>query len=138
VTTLGLISVIRVPADLRSLALVRATLGTSLEREGWTGDPAGRVILAASEAVANAIEHGSTGGGQVQVELALGRDAAVVRVEDGGRPGARCPERPTSAPPMSSDRGRGLIIMRSLSDRVEVRAVGECGTEITLEFARAA
>jgi anti-sigma regulatory factor (Ser/Thr protein kinase) len=136
--TLGLISALHLPADLGSLALVRAALGTSLEREGWCGDPAGRVILAASEAVANAIEHGSRQGDVVEVELALAPVAAFLRVQDAGRPGTRCPPERPAPPPLASPRGRGLIIMRGLADRFEVRDLEHGGTELRLEFLRAA
>jgi anti-sigma regulatory factor (Ser/Thr protein kinase) len=38
-------------------------------------------------------------------------------------------------PPPSSDRGRGLIIMSALADRLELRRAGR-GTEVRLQFAR--
>ena len=129
-------SAFRVPATLRSLTFVRCALALVLDREPWSPDDSGRLLLAASEAVSNAIEHGSPpDGGHVEVQVIVQRDGATLIVTDEG-PGDAAPEvDPTAdAPSDSSPRGRGFPIMRSLADDVSVTRVG-AGTRVAMHFA---
>ena len=76
-----------------------------LAREEWPADGAARMLLASTEAVTNAIEHGSPLGGAVEVELTVTAERAQVRVLDQGRPGAPCPVIPDVAPPPTTRAG---------------------------------
>jgi anti-sigma regulatory factor (Ser/Thr protein kinase) len=134
--TPGVHSCLRVPADLAVVTFVRSALACVLAREEWPADGAARMLLASTEAVTNAIEHGSPLGGSVEVELAVTGDRAQVRVLDQGRPGRACPVIPAEAPPATNPRGRGLIIISRLADDVDLRAAG-LGTEISAGFLRA-
>jgi len=129
-------SAFRVPATLRSLTFVRCALALVLDREPWSPEDSGRLLLAASEAVSNAIEHGSpVDGGQIEVQVIVQRDGATLIVTDEGS-GANPPALdPLSEPPSdSSPRGRGFPIMQSLADDVHVSHVG-AGTRIAMRFA---
>jgi anti-sigma regulatory factor (Ser/Thr protein kinase) len=129
-------SAFRVPATLRSLTFVRCALALVLDREPWSPEDSGRLLLAASEAVSNAIEHGSpVDGGQIEVQVIVQRDGATLIVTDEGS-GADPPAiDPLSEPPSdSSPRGRGFPIMQSLADDVHVSHVG-AGTRIAMRFA---
>jgi anti-sigma regulatory factor (Ser/Thr protein kinase) len=138
-SVLELVSLVRLPADLRSLVVVRAAVAASLAREGWRGESAARVILAAHEAAANAIEHGSHPSGVVEVEFAIDGERATLRVTDAGRPGAPAPRRiPEASSDPTGERGRGLIIMEAIAERFELHAREDSGTEVRLEFLRAA
>ena len=128
-------SCIRVPADIAVVSFVRSAFACVLEREEWPSDGAGRVLLASSEAVTNAIEHGSPAGGAVEVELSVTLDRADIRVIDQGRPGGPRPVLPLDPPPPSSPRGRGLIIISRLADDFGLRPCGN-GTEVTAGFLR--
>ncbi len=78
-------SAFRVPATLRSLTFVRCALALVLDREPWSPEDSGRLLLAASEAVSNAIEHGSpVDGGQIEVQVIVQRDGATLIVTDEG------------------------------------------------------
>lgn len=134
--TLGVHSSLRVPADLTVVSFVRSALACVLTREDWPADSAGRVLLASTEALTNAIEHGSPGGAAVEVELTLTGDRADIRVVDQGRPGAPLPVVPSQPPPPSAIRGRGLIIISRLSDGMELKRCGD-GTEVDVSFLRA-
>ena len=74
----------RVAAELRALGLVRRALDDMLAHAGWGGDQAARVLLAVGEALANAVEHGSAAGAQIEVWIAIGPTQASVRVRDEG------------------------------------------------------
>jgi anti-sigma regulatory factor (Ser/Thr protein kinase) len=119
------------------VAFVRSALAAVLAREEWPADGAARMLLASTEAVTNAIEHGSPLGGAVEVELTVTPERAEVRVLDQGRPGIPCPVIPDAAPPPTDTRGRGLLIISRLADDVELRPAG-LGTEISAGFLRAA
>jgi anti-sigma regulatory factor (Ser/Thr protein kinase) len=125
----------RVAAELPALGLVRSALDDMLARAGWGGDEADRVLLAAGEALANAVEHGSVAGAQIEVWIATAPTQARVRIRDEGRPGEPHPTHEPVAPPLTSARGRGRLIMARLADRLEVGPAG-AGTEVMLEFAR--
>jgi len=85
------------------------------------------VILAAGEALGNAIEHAYRGGqGIVRLTATVVRDRLVVEVRDKGRWRLEG----------DAERGRGLGIMRALVDRVAIESSRE-GTCVRLELALA-
>lgn len=133
--THGVHSCLRVPADLSVVSFVRSALACVLTREEWPADGAGRVLLASTEALTNAIEHGSPGGGAVEVELSVTADRADIRVLDQGRPGSSLPVIPSEPPPPDALRGRGLIIISRLSDAFDLTAHGD-GTQADVGFLR--
>ena len=128
-------SAFRVPATLRSLTFVRCALALVLDREPWSPEDSGRLLLAASEAVSNAIEHGSPAeGGTIEIHVTVQRDGATLVVTDEGSGRAEPHIDPSSTPPSpTSPRGRGFPIMRSLADDVSVSRVG-AGTRVAMRF----
>ena len=116
-----------VPADLSRLPEVRAFAEDSALEYGFNGDIAFQIKSAASEAVANAIAHGSNGpDDDVAVEALEEAGAFLLYVRDGGsfRPrvsrGGDLPER-----------GRGLQFLGQMMDEVDVRP-GPRGTEVRM------
>jgi serine/threonine-protein kinase RsbW len=130
-------SMILIPADLVSIAVVRAAICEALKEHGWNDDACRRVVLAASEAVANAVEHGSQDGELVEIVYAVGDDEAQVRVLDSGGHLRWTPPAEPAPPPATATRGRGLAIIRALAQKVEFRPAGQ-GIELRLDFSRAA
>lgn len=128
-------SMVLIPADLASIAVVRAALQATLRERGWDPDSAQGVVLATSEAVANAVEHGSNAGELVEVVHQVGETEATVRVLDSGGASAWDHALPTDTPPTNADRGRGLAIIRAIAHRMEIRPAGR-GTELRLDFVR--
>ncbi len=126
---------LHVPAELTSLTPVRSALGQALARRGWSGESAMSVLLAAHEAVANAVEHGSEDGAEVEVRFTVTYGRAAVWVIDGGRPGARPPLDAPLPPSPASSRGRGLMIMHALADHLESWPAGG-GAAVLMEFRR--
>jgi serine phosphatase RsbU (regulator of sigma subunit)/anti-sigma regulatory factor (Ser/Thr protein kinase) len=119
------------PADLTTLSSVRIALGTWLSSQGVDPLTTRDVVLATSEVVANAAEHGAGGGAENFVSLraeVVGDGGSlpeiVITVEDEGqwRPGQP-----------SSERGRGLGIIRALVDDVTIHRDG--GTTVVLRHA---
>ncbi len=127
----------RVPAELAALAEVRSSLADALGCEGWTGETAARVLTACTEAMANALAHGSRPGAGVDVAFTVSATAIRVWVLDEGRSGREAPLGAPGAPPPSSPNGRGLPLMHALADDVRVRRHGR-GTEVRLGFSPSA
>jgi serine/threonine-protein kinase RsbW len=134
-TPLGVHSALRVPADLQVVAFVRCAIACVLDREEWPAESAGRVLLASNEALTNAIEHGSPDGGRVEVGLSVTSERADIRIVDQGVPGTPLPVCPATAPPATSERGRGLLIISRLADDFDVGPAGG-GTEVHVGFWR--
>lgn len=127
---------VRVPAKRESLGVVRRALVESLVEADWRGEPVNRVMVACSEAMANAVEHGSQPGALVEVEYTVDADTCVLSVRDDGCPGAGVPSgEPPSPPPETALRGRGLVILHALADKVEILPRPN-GTEVRLRFER--
>ena len=118
----------RLPGDLRTLAEVRSDLRRWLADRGLDARTADDLVLATSEALANAAEHGSGGRPTERVHLQVrveqdreGGSEVVVQVTDRGR------WRPATS---ASERGRGLQIAQALVDDVVVET-GD-GTSVQL------
>lgn len=123
------------PASLAAISATRAVLDEILRAHGWNQERIEDVVLAASEAIANAIEHGSDRDDDVTVSILHSAEVVELRVADTGR-GGRVP-RPsgeTARPPDGADRGRGFLIMRALAHEVELSPSDLGGTETRLVF----
>ncbi|WP_241010876.1 SpoIIE family protein phosphatase [Mycobacterium camsae] len=105
-------------------------------REWLAATAAGRaedILLAVSEAVTNAIEHGSSCEAHktVSIEAFLRPDAVWISVSDSGRWVGD-----SSASRRSRRRGRGLTLISGLADKVDTVRTPS-GTRVTLRFDRA-
>ncbi len=105
------------PAAPSELADLREQLRGWLAEHGVAEDVERGVVLAVSEAAANAVEHGygSDGAGIVTVMARLADDRLEITVRDTGA--WRQPRRDT-------DRGRGLEIIRAIMDEVSIAHEG--------------
>jgi anti-sigma regulatory factor (Ser/Thr protein kinase) len=119
-------------ADVGRLKEARDFAEHAAAEFGFDEDARYQVKLAMSEAVTNAIQHGSTSP-QDQIRIAVGAegDALVFEVLDTGRFRPRV-RRGGEIP----ESGRGLEFMRMVMDEVDVRA-GTAGTLLRLVKRRA-
>ncbi len=111
------------PASPEALASVRRLLRRWLAMHGATEDELYDILVACQEACANAVEH-AYGPSHAHFHVDAAEHDAEIRitVRDEGRWRA----------PRGSHRGRGLPLMRSLMDAVEVDH-GETGTVVVLQ-----
>ncbi len=88
------------------------------------------ILLAVSEAVTNAIEHGSRcdAGKLVSIRASVCDETLTATVSDSGR---WIPPPPLAASPKQSR--RGLIIIRAVANSVEIARTA-FGTQITMQF----
>jgi len=113
-------------SDPGELLRLRRDLRAWLSPLGYRSVDVADVVLATSEAVANAIEHGvSPDGLGVTVEGTIEDRAICVVVRDNGR---------WRKPVLSPDRGRGLALMRELMHDVGIEC-HEHGTVVRLQLA---
>jgi anti-sigma regulatory factor (Ser/Thr protein kinase) len=112
----------RWPAQPEALVAVRHLLRRWLRFHGASDNEAYEILVATQEACANAVEH-AYGPGRAHFEVDAEHRAARIRVtvRDQGR----------WRPPRGSHRGRGLVLMRSLMETVDVEHSGD-GTVVVL------
>ncbi len=85
------------------------------------------VVLAINEALTNSIEHGDNGTSPVHLRASVAENTLTVTIRDSGR------WQPRLVPRSDFNRGRGLAIMRSVADRVEIEESTH-GTLVTLSI----
>jgi anti-sigma regulatory factor (Ser/Thr protein kinase) len=114
---------LKLPAEPPVLSSLRRTLRGWLERLGASELETYDVLVAVTEAAANAVEHAyGPGDATFEVEAGLGTgDDVWVVVRDQGR----------WRPPRGHNRGRGTLLMQELMDHFEV-TTGEEGTEVRM------
>jgi anti-sigma regulatory factor (Ser/Thr protein kinase) len=125
--------VIVLPAVPAEVPALRLAMQQWLTRIAVDPDRQGDILLATSEVVTNAIEHGSHCDARktVSVEAFLHADKIAVTVSDSGRWAGD-----SSASLRSQRRGRGLTLISRLADAVDTVRTSE-GTRVTLQFERA-
>ena len=106
---------LRFPADVSHLAPTRTALRRWLTRARLDPDQSMKVLIAAGEAVANAIEHGHRDrpGGTISLDATALVDQVQVTITDTGS------WKPRQSP-ADSRRGRGIALMRGLMHEVTI------------------
>jgi anti-sigma regulatory factor (Ser/Thr protein kinase) len=115
------------PAEVGQLRPVRARLHGWLDGCGLSTALVQGALVAAGEAVANAIEHGHRDhpGLQVRLQAAVTASRLSLTISDSGR---WLPPGPEPVP----YRGKGVPLMRALMDNVSIDA-GPAGTTVTMD-----
>lgn len=128
-TTLDL----RLPLDSARLAGARRQLKAFLAAAGVPSGQAGNLVLSAQEALKNAIRFSRSEAG-VDLHVTAGADAVVLVVRDHGVGIHGVPRDPAelrdNPPDPLADSGRGLFLMASLVDDLELRS--NHGLEVTM------
>jgi serine/threonine-protein kinase RsbW len=119
------------PATVRSLYSARMFVDAIAREAGFDDSEREAFDLAVTEAVSNAIRHGSPRGAENQVELSVCDEPArlVVTVRDEGE--GFIPAAYTLPDPQSyADHGRGLYLIHALMDEVQYSRDG--GTTVRM------
>ena len=113
----------RMPAEPIALRSVRRSLGRWLDQGGANKTESYEIVLACNEAFANSIEHAyGPGDGWIEMTAALLEDEVSITVLDFGR----------WREPRGANRGRGLTLIESVMDSVEIAKDPETGTRIQM------
>ncbi|MBX6768429.1 MAG: ATP-binding protein [Actinomadura rubrobrunea] len=117
------------PRETLSIPVIRRVVGDALRGLGVAEDCVADVLVAASEACTNAVQH-ARGGAEFEVSGWVDGGTCVLRIEDWG-----CGPHPSEKQDESGDlveSGRGIRIMRALVDDLSIDAAPDRGTVVHL------
>jgi anti-sigma regulatory factor (Ser/Thr protein kinase) len=117
--------------DLGSLAAVRSFVDQHARSTGLPSDAVDDLVLAANELATNVVRHG---GGQGRVWVWCAGGAVFCQMKDRGRGMPDPGEAGESPSPPGALTGRGLWMIRRLTDRMRVET-GPSGTTVTVATA---
>jgi serine/threonine-protein kinase RsbW len=121
--------VLCLPRDTQIVPIVRHLVGTALGEFGVTEECRADVELAVTEACANVLDH-SDGDDEFEVRVGVDQDRCQIRVIDNGH-GFDFSTLASETDP-SSERGRGVQLMRALVDKIRFESEPEAGTVVHL------
>lgn len=118
---------IQVPSISENIRMIESFIDNARERFQLDDDIYGNIMIAVTEAVNNAIKHGNLGNRSKNVHLTLSLQDSmikfVIRDEGEGFNYENLPD-PTAPENLEKPGGRGIFLMRHLSDEVEFKDEG--------------
>ncbi len=126
---------ISIGSRFEHIDLIQVVVDDALERLGLDDDSRHWVGIAIREAVANAIKHGNQQDPEkeVEVELAIVGDQAIIRVVDQGEGfDPQEVEDPLAPENLLKPNGRGIFYMKNFMDEIEYNSLPNGGTVVTL------
>jgi len=125
---------IRITSQSENIALVEKLVNTICETYNISEDHYGNILVAITEAVNNAIQHGNKANPNKNIDISYLSDDHHLRfsVKDEG-PGfnfSQLPD-PTNPENIEKPNGRGVFLMKHLADKVEFE---DNGSKVILDF----
>lgn len=131
-----LVDSLSIPSDFTAISRVESLVDNVCERLEVREDYYGNVLIAVTEAVNNAIEHGNKKQDSINVDLAVGdKDTDFCfSVQDygAGFDFKNLPD-PTAPENIERENGRGIFLMRSLAEAVEFE---DDGRNVNIYFSK--
>jgi serine/threonine-protein kinase RsbW len=125
---------IQVPSLIENIRMIESFIDNAKERFELDDDIYGNIMIAVTEAVNNAIKHGNANDKRKNVQLSLSLQDSlikfVIKDEGQGFDYQNLPD-PTSPENLEKIGGRGIFLMKHLSDQVEFK---EHGRVVELSF----
>lgn len=125
---------IHIPSILENIRIIESFIDNAKDRFQLDDDLYGNIMIAVTEAVNNAIKHGNAGEKGKNVYLSLSLDSKllkfIVKDEGSGFNYQDLPD-PTSPENINKPGGRGIFLMKHLSDEVEFQ---DGGRVVVLSF----
>lgn len=125
---------IEIPSLTENIRMIESFIDNAKEKFHLNDDIYGNIMIAVTEAVNNAIKHGNINNKQKNVSLTLNIDENSIRfrIEDEGDgfDYKNLPD-PTAPENLAKPGGRGIFLMKHLSDDVIFE---ENGSVVVLEF----
>ncbi len=129
-----IIDSLQIPSDFTSLVDVENLVDRVCGNLGVEEDSYGNILIAVTEAVNNAIQHGNEFDTKLFVDVAVGDQPTefCFNVKDQGKgfDFSNLPD-PTAPENIMKENGRGIFLMKSLSDNVEFE---DFGSSVSLYF----
>ncbi len=126
---------ISIGSRFEHIDLIQVVVDDALERLGLDDDSRHWVGIAIREAVANAIKHGNRQDPEkeVEVELAIIEDQAIIRVVDQGEGfDLQAVDDPLAPENLLKPNGRGIFYMKNFMDEIRYDSRPNGGTVVTL------
>jgi serine/threonine-protein kinase RsbW len=125
---------IQIPSIIENIRMIESFIDNAKERFHLDEDLYGNIMIAVTEAVNNAIKHGNSSNSSKNVFLSLTLNENllkfVVKDEGSGFDHNNLPD-PTAPENLEKPGGRGIFLMKHLSDEVEFI---ENGKTVALSF----
>jgi serine/threonine-protein kinase RsbW len=125
---------IQIPSLVENIRMIESFIDNAKERFRLDDDLYGNIMIAVTEAVNNAIKHGNASNSSKNVFLSLTLNENllkfVVKDEGAGFDHNNLPD-PTAPENLEKPGGRGIFLMKHLSDEVEF---SENGKTVELSF----
>lgn len=125
-----------IPSDFGSINQVESLIDTICEKLQVNEDAYGNILIAVTEAVNNAIQHGNNFDSNLKVDVAVGdrQTDFCFSVKDygDGFDYTNLPD-PTAPENIEKESGRGIFLMRSLAEEVEFE---DNGTSVNIYFSK--
>src|SRR5262245_2253926 len=119
---------IQIPSIMENIRMIESFIDNAKEKFQLEDDIYGNIMIAVTEAVNNAIKHGNSGDRLKNVFLSLTLEDSIIKfiVKDEGRgfDFENLPD-PTSPENLEKPGGRGIFLMRHLSDEVRFKDGGK-------------
>lgn len=119
---------IQIPSIMENIRMIESFIDNAKEKFHLEDDIYGNIMIAVTEAVNNAIKHGNSGDKLKNVFLSLILEESIIKfiVKDEGRgfDFENLPD-PTSPENIEKPGGRGIFLMKHLSDEVKFRDGGK-------------
>jgi serine/threonine-protein kinase RsbW len=120
---------LNLPREVDSVPAVRRLLRCALSAFQVDRQDGDDLELALTEACANVVKH-ATGADGIEVRLDVAEDRCAIDVADNG---AGFDASAVGEPEPNSERGRGLFLIRALSDNVRMQSAPRSGSLIHFE-----
>lgn len=131
-----IIDSLAIPSDYEAVAQVEVLVDKVCGELGVNEDNYGNVLIAVTEAVNNAIEHGNKKDSSMDVLVAVGDNPSefCFNVKDHGRgfDFGNLPD-PTAPENILKENGRGIFLMKNLADEVEFE---DSGRSVNIYFSK--
>lgn len=118
---------IQIPSILKNIQIIESFIDNAKERFHLNDDMYGNIVIAVTEAVNNAIQHGNAGNERKKVHLSLQFETRLIRFvikdEGNGFDYHRLPD-PTLPENLQKPSGRGIFLMKHLADEVSFKEGG--------------
>jgi serine/threonine-protein kinase RsbW len=123
--------VMTLPREARNVPVVRRTVATALESAGVTDECVEEVQVALSEACTNVFQHAGEGAAY-EVVINIGDEQLTMDVLDSGSGFGNLDGAASALPDLDAEGGRGIALMRALSDRAVFDTVTGRGGSVHL------
>jgi serine/threonine-protein kinase RsbW len=118
---------IQVPSLMENIRMIESFIDNAKERFHLDDDIYGNIMIAVTEAVNNAIKHGNASDKSKNVHLSLSLDDSMIKfvIKDEGQ-GFNYQNLPDPTAPENIEKpgGRGIFLMKHLSDEVDFKDAG--------------